>query len=80
MNAPRCRPSAGCINRLGVLTVGFMLLVAADVVLAFSDDLWGLTVGIALWGVHMGLTQGLLATLVADTAAPELRGTAGSST
>jgi MFS family permease len=64
------------INRLGVLTVGFMLLVAADVVLAFSDDLWGLTVGIALWGVHMGLTQGLLATLVADTAAPELRGTA----
>lgn len=64
------------INRLGVLTVGFMLLVAADVVLAFSDDLLGLTVGIALWGVHMGLTQGLLATLVADTAAPELRGTA----
>jgi MFS family permease len=59
-----------------ILTSGFMLLVAADVVLAFSADLWGLTLGIVLWGLHMGLTQGLLATLIADTAAPELRGTA----
>ena len=32
--------------------------------------------GVALWGLHMGFTQGLLATLVADTAPPELRGTA----
>jgi MFS family permease len=33
-------------------------------------------IGVALWGLHMGLTQGLLAALVADTAPPELRGTA----
>ena len=32
--------------------------------------------GVALWGLHMGLTQGLLATLVADTAPADLRGTA----
>ena len=36
----------------------------------------GVAVGVALWGLHMGFTQGLLATLVADTAPPELRGTA----
>jgi len=33
-------------------------------------------IGVALWGLHMGLTQGLLSALVADTAPPELRGTA----
>jgi len=33
-------------------------------------------IGVALWGLHMGLTQGLLVALVADTAPPELRGTA----
>jgi MFS family permease len=32
-------------------------------------------IGVALWGLHMGLTQGLLSALVADTAPPELRGT-----
>jgi len=32
--------------------------------------------GVALWGVHMGMTQGLLASMVADTAPVDLRGTA----
>ena len=63
-------------NRLTVLIIGFGLLIAADVALAFSGGLAGVTIGIVLWGLHMGFTQGLLATLVADTAPPELRGTA----
>jgi MFS family permease len=63
-------------NRVNVLLIGFALLIAADVWLAFSDGLLGVTIGIVLWGLHMGLTQGLLATLVADTAPAELRGTA----
>jgi MFS family permease len=56
--------------------VGYGLLVAADLILAFTTGLAGVAVGVALWGLHMGFTQGLLATLVADTAPPELRGTA----
>jgi MFS family permease len=32
--------------------------------------------GVVLWGVHMGMSQGLLAALVADTVPAELRGTA----
>ena len=63
-------------NRLTVLIVGFSLLIAANLVLAFAPGLIGVAFGVALWGLHMGVTQGLLATLVADTAPPELRGTA----
>ena len=63
-------------NRITILAVGFGVLVAADLVLAFTNGLAGVTTGVALWGLHMGFTQGLLATLVADTAPPELRGMA----
>ena len=44
--------------------------------LAFSDGIVAVMVGVALWGLHMGLTQGLLSALVADTAPERLRGTA----
>ena len=64
------------INRITVLGIGFGFLVVADLVLAFTSGIAGVAVGVALWGLHMGLTQGLLATLIADTATPELRGTA----
>ena len=63
-------------DRLIVLALGLALLVAADLVLAGSTGLVGVSIGVLLWGLHMGLTQGLLATLVADVAAAELRGTA----
>ena len=64
------------VNRLTMLIIGFMLLIAADVALAFAGGLAGVALGVVLWGLHMGFTQGLLTTLVADTALPELRGTA----
>ncbi|HEY8594942.1 MAG TPA: MFS transporter [Devosiaceae bacterium] len=63
------------VNRMSVLLVGLALLVAADIVLAFSGGVMGILIGVALWGVHMGFTQGLFAALVADTAPAELRGT-----
>ena len=52
------------------------MLIAADLVLASAADWRLLLVGVALWGVHMGMTQGLLAAMVADTAPDDLRGTA----
>ncbi|WP_439891247.1 MFS transporter [Ralstonia sp. 25C] len=59
-----------------LLALGLVVLIAADVVLGLSDH-WGVVIaGVALWGVHMGITQGLLATMVADTAPADLRGTA----
>jgi MFS family permease len=59
-----------------LLALGLIVLIAADLVLA-SNDHWGVVLaGVALWGIHMGMTQGLLATMVADTAPADLRGTA----
>jgi len=62
-------------GRIPMLILGLLLLVLADVVLAFATGVVGLAVGVLIWGVHMGFTQGLLAALVADNAPPELRGT-----
>ena len=59
-----------------LLGCGLGVLVVADVVLARATGVAGLLLGIGLWGVHMGMTQGLLATMVADTAPDDLRGTA----
>ena len=64
------------INRVTVLAAGIGLMIAADLVLALVPSLAGVALGVVLWGLHMGLTQGLLATLVADTSPAELRGTA----
>ena len=59
-----------------LLTLGLQVLIAADVVLATNDH-WGVVVlGVGLWGLHLGMTQGLLATMVADTVPADLRGTA----
>ena len=63
-------------GRYGVLTTGFLVLVLADLVLASGSNILAVALGAALWGLHMGMTQGLLASLIADTAPVDLRGTA----
>ena len=64
------------ISHTRLLALGLVVLIAADLVLAASNH-WGVVLaGVALWGVHMGMTQGLLAAMVADTAPADLRGTA----
>lgn len=64
------------INRKLLLIVGFAVLAGADVVLAFAPNVPVVMIGVALWGLHMGMTQGVLAALVADEAPANLRGTA----
>jgi MFS family permease len=59
-----------------LLAWGLVVLMAADLVLAYSNHWSVVLVGVTLWGIHMGMTQGLLATMVADTAPADLRGTA----
>jgi MFS family permease len=63
-------------GRIGLLMVGLVTILAADLVLSAGSSLNVILLGIALWGLHMGLTQGLFAALVADTAPPNLRGSA----
>jgi len=64
------------IGRYRLLIAGFALLIVTDLVLAFGGSIVLVMLGVALWGLHMGLTQGLLSALVADTAPARLRGTA----
>lgn len=64
------------MNHKALLALGMCVLMAADLVLAQDDHWVSVLLGVGLWGVHMGLTQGLLARMVADVAPPDLRGTA----
>lgn len=63
-------------NHKSLLAAGILVLVAADLVLATASDWRHVLVGVCLWGLHMGMTQGLLARMVADTTPADLRGTA----
>ncbi len=64
------------MSHMKLLTLGLLVLIAADLVLATNDHWSIVLLGVGLWGLHMGMTQGLLATMVADTAPTDLRGTA----
>ena len=64
------------VGRRAVLAAGLVALVVADIVLATAHGVTGALIGAALWGLHMGLSQGLLSAMVADSAPADLRGTA----
>jgi MFS family permease len=64
------------MSRWTLLAAGMAVLALADTTLALAGGYPLLFAGIALWGLHMGLTQGLLATLIADVAPAAHRGTA----
>jgi len=64
------------IGRGGLLAVGIVCLIVADLFLALGTTISLVMIGVVFWGLHMALTQGLFASLVADTAPEDLRGTA----
>jgi MFS family permease len=64
------------LNRKLLLGGGITVLIAADLTLAWASNAWVVGAGAALWGLHMGATQGILTAMVADTAPDDLRGTA----
>jgi MFS family permease len=63
-------------HRRALLVWGTAALLAADLLIGATASVAALAAGIVLWGAHMGLTQGLLSTLVANAAPPDSRGTA----
>jgi len=64
------------VNRRHLLAAGLLVLIVADVVLARGGTPFLVVLGVALWGLHMGCTQGILAAMIADATPPELKGTA----
>jgi MFS family permease len=67
---------ADTMNPMRLLAAGLLVLVGADVLLALSPGLATTALGVALWGLHMGMTQGVFAALIAASAPAALRGTA----
>ncbi len=71
-------PAGRLQDRFGarpLLLLGLLALIAADVLLATGQTLLPIFLGIGLWGLHLGLTQGVLSALVAEAAPSRLRGT-----
>ena len=64
------------LPRRKLLGLGIAFLITADIVLALAHTPLAVVLGAALWGLHMGATQGLLVAIVADAAPSKLRGTA----
>lgn len=64
------------LDRRKLMALGFAVLIIADLVLAQANNAALVLLGAAFWGLHMGLTQGLLSTLVADASPAALRGSA----
>jgi MFS family permease len=64
------------IGTRGLLLASLAVLAAADLLLALVAGLVAAFAAIALWGLHMGLSQGLLSRLVADRSPAPLRGSA----
>ena len=67
--------AADRVSPRALLLAGLLLLIVADVVLASASAPLAVFAGAALWGLHMGLTQGLLSKLVAATVPAHVVGT-----
>lgn len=65
-------------NRYTILWIGIFFLMLADMCMAFSDHYVLIVLGYIFAGVHMGMTHGLLSTLIAQNALSHLKGTAFS--
>ncbi|MBC3872420.1 MFS transporter [Undibacterium flavidum] len=64
------------LNPTNLLAGGLIVLILADLTFAVSHHWMGLLAGVALWGIHMGMTQGLMSAMIAGCAPADLRGTA----
>ncbi|MCG4454738.1 MFS transporter [Pseudomonas sp. MMS21-TM103] len=64
------------IDRSTLLGASLLLLILADLLLAYAESVITVMFGVALWGLHMGFSQGILAALVADTTPADLKGSA----
>jgi MFS family permease len=67
--------AADHLSQRKLLLIGLVLLIGADVVLALASAPSTVFAGAALWGLHMGFTQGLLSKQVAETCPATLLGT-----
>ncbi|MCX8085896.1 MAG: MFS transporter [Rhodocyclaceae bacterium] len=70
-----CGRLADRMSHAALFAWGCCVLILAELLLAWGGPA-GIALGILGWGLSLALTQGLLATMVADAAPADLRGTA----
>jgi len=63
------------LGRFGFLSLSFVILITADILLGFSSDLWVMLIGVALWGIQIGMSQDMFLCMIADQVPEDLRGT-----
>jgi MFS family permease len=71
-----CGALADRIDRRVQIRVGIGVLFGCYLVLATATDPWQAALGAALWGLQMGIIEGLMAAAISDAAPANLRGTA----
>jgi len=64
------------MSRYHLLALGFIVLIASDLILATATSLTSVFIGIAIWGFQMGIHQSMFLALIADNAPEDLHGTA----
>lgn len=63
------------LGRYGFLILSFVILISADILLGFSTNLWVMLLGVALWGIQIGMSQDMFLCIIADKIPEDLRGT-----
>jgi MFS family permease len=63
-------------GRIAPLVAGTLILILGNILLASSSGLLLPAIGIVCWGLHLGLTQGVLSAMIADAAPAALKATA----
>jgi MFS family permease len=63
------------LGRYGFLALSFVILIIADLLLGFAGDLWVMLIGVALWGIQIGMSQDMFLCMIADQVPEDLRGT-----
>lgn len=76
LTAYPCGMLADHVNRKRQLSAGVAILACSHLTLALADTVWSSAIGVVLWGLQMGVTQGLVAAAIADAAPAHLRGAA----
>lgn len=63
------------LGRYGFLALSFAILITADIFLGFACNIWVMLVGVAFWGIQIGMSQSMFLSIIADTIPEDLRGT-----
>jgi MFS family permease len=57
------------------LAFGFSMMLVSCIVLALANEIWHVMIGVAIYGIHYGATQGTFCAIVSDYSPPQIKAT-----